>query len=331
MFRVPAGVCLLALLPLLVAGEPTNPYLLLKMRRFRLAVEEFTALQAARPGVPSVEIGLGRALAGVGRCDAAVAQLAPYRSTAAWNARAAITEGDCWQRLGNPAAAAEAYADAVTLNPTSKGAWLALGLVAIELDDGAAVGMAVDGLGGDGAFPLVLRAWWELHHGAPGFELTLAELARAVDPAEPGPDLYLALLEALASLDADDATHAEVVLQRARETRRGHQRLAAWQAEAMRRDGRPGSAQALLDETALRGDETELRAAIGARVLADLGDLAGARAMVADLGVGDVEVAATRWYLAAPGEREALARAWERFPHPEWRTLAQLVPVTEGS
>ena len=68
---------------------------------------------------------------------------------------------------------------------------------------------------------------------------------------------------------------------------------------------------------------------IRARILADLGDLPGARAELVLSPPGTAETLASQWYVAelAGQDSTTWADAWEQTPHPPGRTLDQLRPL----
>lgn len=300
----------LPLICLLLLGAQQGPergWVLLQNGHDRQAMDVFARALARDPLDRAAQIGLGQALAGIGRCEEAMLRLDGHQASVAWDHRASLAAARCSAVLGQPADAAYYLEEAVAFDPDRvlvlvKAAWQALD--AGDADAAARLSDRIEDLAPDSTSALLLqahRAWFEGDHDR--LFIALRELRT---PAGPLP--WAALLEAWAWLDLDDP---EAALRALDQVGGGQTRalMLLWTAEAHRRAGRPGRAIEVLSAPRARVDQDPRRAAFLLRAQLDyrldsdpaggVSDLAQAADALAASSPGTAEATATRWYLAA--------------------------------
>jgi hypothetical protein len=286
----------------------------------------------ANPDAPGPNIGLGKALARIGRCSEALDHFWPYVGTLPFGGDVALAASTCSDRLGLTDDALYFDHLAVELDPTSARALTSL---ALDLDTaGDIVGReeALDSLlflRPDRDASVYARVVLALRAGdLDTFDQLVFEWQRTL-----GADSDMRRLQAQAWLDMDNPPEVLEVLAKVRRLRGGPQ-VRYLRAEALRRTGY--AEEALLNfedrpQNVLEGIDSD---AILARIDTDLGDLAGAHTILARYeGVDDAELAASAWYLArAEGRTEelpGLAAHYERLRTSPLRELTSLTPWTK--
>ena len=284
----------------------------------RQAVDVFAAALTRDPDNQAAQVGLGQALAGIGRCTEAMRWLGGNQGSVAWDHRASLAAARCSEVLGQPAIANYHLEEAVAFDPDRVGVLVKAAWQALDAGDTEAAARwsgRIETLAPNSTSALLLaahRAWSEGDHDR--LFLDLQEL-RAAE----GPLPWAALLEAWAWLDLDDPEAALLALEQAG----GGQTRALmllWMAEAHRRAGRPGRAIELLNAPRARVDQDPRRAALLLRAQLDYRLDADPHGSIADLeqaadalvaaSPGTAEASATRWYLAArTGQADAALTA----------------------
>ena len=309
-------------------AAPGNSFL--KQGSNRAAIMAFRKQVAANPELASLHVGLGKALARVGKCDEALREFSPYVGTVPFGGDAALAAATCAGRLGLLDEAVTFDYLAVDLDPTSARALTSLALDLDLLGDTAARDMALEDMlllrrDRDGSH--YARAVIALRHG----DLDEFDVIAKIWERDDSTSLDLRRLQALAWLDMDDPVAAIRVLQKIRSLKSGKQ-VRALRAEAFRRTGFPEEAQLNLadrPQSVLEGIDAD---SVRIRVLADLGDLQGARALLDDYdALEDADLIASEWYLAwITGDTARQATLAVRYaavqPSP-LRTLEALVPI----
>lgn len=299
---------------------------------YRQAIQAYRQEIEADPERVRPHIGLGKALGRLGNCSAALDELWPYVGQRAFGADAAVVASMCSSRLGFEDDALAFARMAAEINPEDPRAVTTL---ILELDTQGLLEERDNWLGrlqvvrDDRDASQYARAVLAIRRGdidefdALAFFWTEDRASRA----------DLARLEAQTWLDLDDPGEVVDSLRKIKRIRRG--KFAGWlRAEATRRLGRADEAAELLDSKLLRRTEGLDTDAVRIRVKIDLGDLAGARALLDPYSASDdPEMVATRWYLArATGDRRGMARAaeaYERVRVSPLRRLEHLIPIPQ--
>ncbi|MBW1879080.1 MAG: tetratricopeptide repeat protein [Deltaproteobacteria bacterium] len=327
---------LLLILPLLLAGDLATGRRFLAGGQHRLAIREFREILEERPNNASATLGLGRALAGIGECEPALAHLGGLRGAAGWNGQAALAEAECLDRLGWDAAADAGYQEALHLAPERVVALFGLALVRLRMGDDPGFEEAVEALSerDDAEVMVGMASTWEaLERGHADLDVHLLELQDAiVTGGAKRARVQLGLVDGQRWLDLGDPWTAAEVLGHATRGFPHHVRAAAYRAEALRRTGDVLAARDTVDRPAVRRARGSVIQAIRARILVDLGDLEGAESAVGEPLSGDhPEVLASLWYLArARGESARaveLEASWRERVDAADRTLDQLLPA----
>jgi hypothetical protein len=296
----------------------------------RAAVSSFRKQLESDPTSPALHVGLGRALAKIGSCEEALAELWPNVGTSPFGAEAAFSAATCSSRLGFIEDAVFFDHIAVELDPTNARALTNLALDLDTLGDDAGVEETIDELsvvkvGRDASF--YVRCVLALRRGDLDEFDTLAALW---DRWSPG-NRDLLILRGISWLDVDDPLTSFRTLEPIK-TFHGSKQLRLTRTEAVRRMGfseesenyvenRPGSVLEGIDADAVR-----------ARVMVDNGDVGAARALLSGYGdVPDADFIASQWYVArAEGNAAAMAEAADRYAevsHNRLRKPELLVPV----
>lgn len=305
---------------------------LLKQGNFRAALSSFEQEIAASPDSVAAHVGRGKALARLGRCGEALTELWQWVGTKPFGDEAALLASVCSSRLGLLDDSLFFSQMAVEIDPENT---RALTQYALDL---AAVGdlYAADEVIGrlevvrpDRDASLYVKAVLALRAG------DIEEFDRVVFfwPDDRNSQRDLARLEAQSWLDMDDPIQVIASIKQIKRIRRG--KTATWlRAEAVRRLDMPEEGLEYLESKNARGGDASDADAVRARVLADLGDLAGAQELV-DRYADDVDpdIVATAWYLARKrGDAPAMAdyaALYERVRVSPLRDLDQLVPWSE--
>ncbi|MFT6144684.1 MAG: tetratricopeptide (TPR) repeat protein [Myxococcota bacterium] len=328
---------MLLLLPILSAGDVQVAQQKLLAGRYFEALQEFREVTEETPSRPGGWIGLARSYAGLGQCKQAIEVIAPWRSSGAYNARAAVVEGWCWYRLGEYEQARETADDALLLKPNLAPALYLRGLAEAAIGDSFALALTLEELQptlrGEIMVPLA-QGWDAVERGDEADLLAAMQTLSALTLvyADSGVPHQLALMDAQRALDVGDPLTAYEGLSVTLDSTGDQVRVQILRAEALRRMGRAPAALAVFRAPNLRPRNSALPRAIRVRVLVDLGRTDAAVQRFADLLASPhPEDAASGWYLArAVGDevREAQFReAWQVLNQNPDRTLEQLIPV----
>ncbi|MDP6935709.1 MAG: hypothetical protein QGG40_22505, partial [Myxococcota bacterium] len=93
----------------------------LDSRQYRMAAQVFRESLLESPGKPSLELGLGRSLAGMGRCEEALPFLERNRVSLAYGWRAAMALASCHEMNGAPQQALYFLDEASRMRPEGSG------------------------------------------------------------------------------------------------------------------------------------------------------------------------------------------------------------------
>jgi thioredoxin-like negative regulator of GroEL len=274
-------------------------------------------------------VGLGKSLVKIGQCGEALEHLLPYVGRLPFGADAAMATAVCSRRLGWLEDALWFDEYAIDHDPLHA---RALSNYALDLDAwgdpvGAdAVVERIEALPRDQSPALYVRAVLAIRRG----QIDEFDFLTRDWEAAGRTERELRRLQAQTWLDLDDPVTAFEVLAETRSLHKSYAELAL-RAEAARRMGDAELALSLLDQRGKRPMEGGAISGQRALILTDLGDLAGARAELAEWeGVLDEDLCAARWYLArAEGRTADVARFAQDFLAERvspLRTLEQWIP-----
>ncbi|MFZ5481499.1 MAG: tetratricopeptide repeat protein [Myxococcota bacterium] len=298
----------------------------------RASIASFRKTLARDPDSVAAHTGLGRALTRVGRCDEALEHLEPYVGTKAFGPEAALAASTCAGRLGFLEDAVYYGEIAVELDAKSARAWTSLALAYDELGDPVGRDTAMEEL-------LLLRDGRDSSWYAEGvMAIRAGDVDRfdgiaALWRRDNRSSLDLLRLEALSWLDLDDPQAAFDALVPVKTLQAGAQ-IRSLRAESLRRLGFPETASVYMEDrpnSVLEGPDAD---AVRARIQADLGDFAAARATLEEYGrePEDADVVASAWYLAREtgdaATEAAMAQRYEVLRQSPLRDLRHLVPVS---
>jgi len=314
---------------------------MLEKGRYRLAVQALKKEIAKSPDRPALEIGLGRALGELGRCDEGLKHLLPNASKNRFDADAAWAVAKCSARVDDAAMATYWLEFAHGMAEERTALQVALALAYYDAGD---LALAVD----------VVERIYQREPAAPTHELALLRLAVAVGDVELADELLFLLdhhtqikglgarhkLRGILELDLGYPLAAQATLLAYIEHHRADARAVQLRIEAIRRAGDAATARALLvARSALTDvDRYPYARAVRARVQADVGELENAQEL-ADAALAstpfEADAVASAWYVArARGQTQtanALAARYELVQPNPLRTLDKLVPPTEPS
>ena len=306
----------------------------LRQGSYRAAVAAFTKELSKNPDAPASHVGLGRALARVGRCGEALDHFWPYVDSKPFGEEAALAASVCSSRLG-------LYVDALMFDR------LGLDLDAENVRLLTQYALDLDTVGDmvmrDDALERLLLA--KPDRDASGYARAVIALRRGdidtldeVLTTRTGEDTARAeriRLEAQSWLDLGDPQEAITVAGPLKLRQMGVQ-IREIRAEAYRRLGEAERALEMMEGRNGKhlngGDDDAFRA----RVAVDLGDLATAAERLADhRSTSDPELLASLWYVArAKGDQAAMTTYAARYHEVEsssLRTLEQLIPLHGGA
>jgi tetratricopeptide (TPR) repeat protein len=279
-----------------------------------------------------------RAVSAAGRCGGTEASFARVRAAGKWDAKTALAEGLCLMRVGDMAAAREAFEEAMANREDFAMAQFQLGMVAIRegwFDLVEELRTSLDVLDGTEWMDLVLEGWLAFEQGDPRMDALLAEFAaRTIIDGTRTAQAQLAILECERWMELNDPVKAAEVAMLGVVATYHQVRLVACRAEALRRLGDPVEAYHLLDRPWNRGMSGVAREASMVRALVDLGRVDEAEALLATLpDAGDPEVVASQWYVARrKQDAGAMALAERRYAlvvGPTRADLSRFVPLVE--
>lgn len=305
---------------------------LLARGMFRLAASAFREAIAAEPDSGTAHIGLGVALARNGNCADALPEFRDWNDARKFGSRVALLAAHCADRQGDAAAAVEFSLRAWEVKRDNRTALARLALDADRLPDPVLVQVATEYLwyvNPEQDESLFVEAALALRRGDP----TELDIIDTLWRREGRSDEEMNRMRARSWLDVGDPVQAyEELKQGGSKLKRGAD-SRVMMAEITRRLGLLADADQAL-HSKLMGLLTGADAdAVRVRMLVDRGQLADARALLADYEQEiEEELAASRWYLAraegdvAAMEREAAAYAVARTS--PLRTLEQYIPVT---
>jgi lipopolysaccharide biosynthesis regulator YciM len=282
----------------------------LDRRQYRMAAQMLRQALEKDPGKPSLEVMLGRALAGIGRCSQAVDLLERNRTERAYGYRAARAASDCFDAMGREAEGVYFLEEAILLNSDANGLGIDLADLAMRGGDPGTFAQALALAEAEGLESIdahLVRAMGAF--GAGDHDL-LWEEVRWLDRSEETV-ARAAVLEGQAWLELDDPLEAARALEPVAR-RHPYRTLAnAWLAEANRRAGSTQKALELLQTRKMQAAEHVLLEAMAIRAQADFGadreTRERAEGLVRSHG-DDREVVATAWYVArASGDPERAA------------------------
>lgn len=317
--------------PVLASSDPLADTHLAR-GQLRLAVQRYRQVLDEEPGNARVQLGLGRALAGLGRCEQAVSTLQPLRGGEHWTRRAGVDLGACLIDLGRESEGLEAVEEAAALGG-GEAVMVRLGWEALAARDLPRFEHTLSLLQAQhpdsvGALLLAGASAWvdgELDE----MSWALQDL-RDLQPQAPLADL----VEAWAALEAGDPWQARTLL-RGQNTlsRLRLPQVATWLVEAERRAGRPHVAQASFAKHLATADGV-VTEAVRLRLVVDLEPAAASQGPVDALLARHPlhpEVVATAWYQAhragQPTRAAALAERYQRLVPPGRWSLARLLPA----
>ena len=316
--NLPANTDYIQLDVLIDAGQP------------RRAAPVFRTELAKDPLNHAARVGLGRALSSMNRCEESLVHLRGGFPTEAWTAKAALAEARCHWRAGDLSLARVAFDEALAMNAALVPARHEFVLFLIEQGDYEEALRHIGQLESQGKpthRPRTLMLRLAIQSGVdPWGQLAQLRAEVAANP-QPGGQQQLFAGEGLLWLDTGDPDRAAVAFSDAVQVNTAYEPAVIWRAESLRRAGFTADARQVAWRRTLR--DSPLLHPIRARILADLGDLPGARAELALSPPGTAETLASHWYLAELDGQDSTtwADAWEQTPHPPGRTLDQLRPL----
>ncbi len=301
----------------------------LKQGNFRASASAFRDEITKNPDAIAAHVGLGKALARLGRCDEALSELWPYVGTKPFGDEPAILASVCSGRLGLVDDARYFAQIAAEWDPENP---RALTQYALALDDAGdhyasdKVLAQLEVLPGPKDASLYAKAVLALRSG----DIDTFDQLTFFWQDDRASQRDLSRLEAQSWLDLGNPIEVVASIRQIKRVQRG--RFSTWlRAEAVRRLGEPEEALELLNTRQAKLAEGSDSDAVRARVLVDTSDLEGAAALLAPY-VGDVdpEIIASEWYLArARGDRTAMrdyATMYRREQSSPIRKLSSVVP-----
>lgn len=301
----------------------------LKQGNFRAAASAFREELKKNPDAVAAHVGLGKALARLGRCGEGLAELWPHVGTKPFGDEAAILASVCSGRLGLMDDALFFARIAAEWDPENPRALTQYALSLADAGDTYTSDKVIgqlEVLPGDKDASLYAKAVLALRRG----DIDEFDELTFFWSGDRGSQRDLARLEAQSWLDLGNPVEVVASIRQIKRLQRG--RFSTWlRAEATRRLGEPEEALELLNTRNAKLAEGSDSDAVRSRVMVDLGDLAGAQALLEQYPSDvDPEVTASWWYLSrARGDRaamkdfSALYRAEQTSPE---RTLGDLIP-----
>jgi len=309
----------------------------LQKQRFRHAAIMIRKLLERRPEEPELEVLLGHALAGLHRCDEALALMLDHPEERTFGAEAARMAANCLARGGDIGQALYWLEQAVDLEPERPE--LRAGLAVLlggygEPDRARAIFESFDE--GEAASKQIQTSW-ALFALSSGDVDEVDRCLKASDavPGRPYPMRFF--VEARLELDLGNPVAAEPLFEGATQRLRAYFPAINMWAESIRRQGDPGYAMYVLDNKgaiqneALRREHTR---AVRARILVDQGQIEAAGREIDDALAAnplDVMARASAWYLArARGDEAAMAEhagVYDTLQASPLRRLERLVPL----
>ncbi len=300
----------------------------------RLAVDAFRRKLDAGRATTADRLGLARALAQLGECDRVSEVLDPVRSDPGFDVRGWLAEAECAFGRGDWARAVAAAEEAVAVDPSSERSWVvlasALGRMG-ELDRAYAASSELQGLPRGHVLQPLVDA--RLALGTPEFPRAQAELHRTVERRKSvSLEAQYELISALAWMLEGQPVHAADALWFSVIADIRDPQYGLWRAEACRRAGDLACARQAAWRPAMTNRVSPpLGFNVRARILADEGDLEGARSAIDGHPAPDQDpdYVATLWYIArAAGEPAERYEAWyDVVRNPSDGPLEHLVPL----
>lgn len=305
---------------------------MLKGGHDKAAAGSFRKQLAENPNSVAAHIGLGRALTRQGRCDEALDHLLPFVGTIPFGVEASLAAAVCSRRLGWLEDALWFDHLGADLDPLHA---RVLTNLALDLDtwgDRLGAEEVIDRLDvskGDRDPALYVRAVLAIRAG----DIDEFDVLSTRWEGAGRKRTELRVLRALTWLDMDDPQSALAELEQNRTIQKNEAELTEL-AEALRRLGEPDQALHRLDRREIAAEDGLAVAAVRARTLVDLGELAGADAALATWeGALDADVLSARWYIArARGDAEAMAAhaaAYRDVQESPLRVLEHLIPLNK--
>lgn len=303
---------------------------LLRQGYYRAAAEAFRSVLGELPDDPEAHIGLGTALARMGKCDAALGEFVHWSDARAFGARHALLAAGCAARQGFAADALEFDLLAQARNPANRTALARIALDAQMAGEPVVRDVAVEYLWYVSATrdeSLFVEAALALNRGdIDEFDAIADQWSREGRSVE-----EFMRLQAQSWLDLGEPGLALESMLVVRRMRRGEEARIIL-AEANRRVGQPSDAWRQLSSPMNGTVDSAAADAVRARIAIDQGDLATADTIAAEnQDVDDEDWSATEWYLArAHGDTVGMAAAADRYAavvSSPLRTLEQLLPI----
>jgi tetratricopeptide (TPR) repeat protein len=301
----------------------------LKQGNFRAAAAGFRQELEKTPDAVAAHVGLGKALARLGRCDEALTELWPQVGTKPFGDEAALLASICSSSLGIEEDALYFAEMAAEMDPGNPRALTQYALVLDKRGDADRAERVIGQLQvlpGPKDASLYARSVLALRAG----DIDEFDRLTFFWPDDRSSQRDLQRLEAQSWLDIGDPIQVVSSIKTIQRMRRG--RASTWlRAEAVRRMGDPKEASDLLNSRNAREGEGSDSDAVRARVLADLGDLVGAQALIDQYAHEvDPELVASAWYVARSAGDKAAMKDYAAIYHREQvsplRTLRQLIP-----
>jgi len=314
---------------------PVQGVMNLQKRKYRMAASIFKQALKVRPDARGTQTLLGQAYAGMHFCDDALPLLVPNVARKAFSAEAALMMSRCFDRVGDYGESLYWAEQAALLEPKTASVQAGLAWYQFIGDEPGAAAQYAYAVELGPADPSVLATGGLM--ALQGGDIAGVEVAVAALQALPGRRPAMSFfLEAMLELDLGNAVRAELLFNRSFWRDKSYLSTVVYWGEAARRQGYPEECLYVLDEVGAPGPEVRAAytRAIRARAEVDSGDLAAARALVAEaLAIDplDVDGVASAWYLArAEGDEAAAEELAARFTlvnRSPLRTLEQLIPL----
>lgn len=304
-------------------------------KRWPLAEQVFRDALEERPRWPRARLGLAKALKGQGRCSEVLSLLKKVRRRKLWNYGGAMMEADCALQSGTLARAAAALDEAVFFSQKHPEPLFMKAMIYHRLGDRFLRDQWIEMLGqhgsGEGLY-LLGKTRAALDDGSPTFDLWFEVLRHyQMDRMSPSLTVETYVLDGQRWLDLGENQLATASFLSGQKVSLLHAKPALWRAEALRRQGHIDGVSAVLTRRTSSGNiKTPFMRAVEIRWRVDRGEIDQALSLFNGTEERDVELMASRWYVARAIEDKASvkhwARRWRANVSAQGRTLEQLIP-----